>query len=53
MKMQILLVLIVVGAFASACRNTYNGVKADTKNAVHKTGEGVEKTGQKMENAGK
>jgi predicted small secreted protein len=49
-----MLVLFVVGALAvGACRNTYNGVKADTHNAVQKTGHGVEKTGEKIENAGK
>ena len=48
------LVLLIVGAFAvGACRNTYNGVKADTHNAVQKTGHGIEKTGEKIENAGK
>jgi predicted small secreted protein len=51
---RIFTVLLVLGALsASACRNTYNGVKADTKNAVHKTGHGVERTGEKMENVGK
>jgi hypothetical protein len=54
MKPRTILLLALFGALAATgCRNTYNGVKADTKNAVHKTGHGVEKAGEKMENAGK
>ena len=54
MKNRIALVaLLVTGALAlGGCRHTWDGAKADTRKAVHKTGEGVEKTGQKIENAG-
>lgn len=30
------------------CRHTGEGIKDDTKNAVHKTGEGLEKAGEKL-----
>ncbi len=42
-----LALLFILAAFgASACRNTYNGVKADSKKAVHKTGEKLENVGR-------
>lgn len=37
----------------SGCRNTADGIKADTKRAVEKTGKGVEKVGEKIEKVGK
>jgi predicted small secreted protein len=50
MNTRALIALVIVGAFAlGACRNTYNGVKADTHKAVHKTGHAVERTGEKIE----
>jgi predicted small secreted protein len=37
----------------SGCRNTAHGVKEDTRTAVQKTGHGIHRAGQKIENAGK
>ncbi len=54
MKTPAFTVIILLGAFAmGACRNTYNGAKADTRNAVDKTGHAVERTGEKIEDAAK
>ena len=54
MKMRRALAVVTVGAvLVIGCHNTAQGVKADTRNAVQKTGHGVEKAGQKIENAGK
>jgi predicted small secreted protein len=36
----------------AGCHNTAQGVKADTKRAVEKTGHAVEKTGEKIEGKG-
>ena len=45
-----LVLFVVVAAFAvGACRNTYNGAKADTHKAVDKTGHAIERTGEKIE----
>jgi hypothetical protein len=32
-----------------ACHHTGQGIKADVKNDLHKTGEGIERTGEKIE----
>jgi predicted small secreted protein len=37
----------------AGCRNTAHGVKEDTKTAVQKTGHGIHRAGEKIENAGK
>lgn len=45
-------VVVVFGGIATVgCHDTWQGVKDDTRNAVHKTGEGVEKVGEKLEGA--
>jgi predicted small secreted protein len=47
-------VLVALGALAPfGCHNTWEGVKEDTHTAVQKTGEGVEKVGEKIEGADK
>ncbi|MBK6697914.1 MAG: entericidin EcnAB [Myxococcales bacterium] len=45
--------LSLVVLLGSGCRNTADGIKADTKRAVEKTGKGVEKVGEKIEKVGK
>jgi predicted small secreted protein len=40
----LLFVLLAIG-----CHNTAQGVKADTKRALDKTGEGLEKAGDKID----
>jgi predicted small secreted protein len=37
----------------AGCRNTAHGIKEDTKAAVRKTGEGIERAGQSLQNTGK
>ena len=48
------LALAAVIGFSSlsvlACHHTGQGIKADVKNDLHKTGEGIENTGEKIEN---
>jgi predicted small secreted protein len=44
-----LVALAALGGFG--CHNTWQGVKEDTRHAVHETGHGVEKAGRKMEGA--
>lgn len=47
------LLFVMLGALAAGgCRHTWDGAKADTKRVVQKTGEGIEKAGQKIEDAG-
>ncbi len=47
------LVLLSVLAFSSlsalGCHHTGQGIKADVKNDVHKTGEGIEHVGEKID----
>jgi hypothetical protein len=41
---------LALGAFASlGCHHTWEGVKEDTHTAVQKTGEGMEKVGEKID----
>jgi hypothetical protein len=44
--------LACVFALSLGCRHTAEGVKADTKRAVEKTGKGIEKAGEKIQKAG-
>ena len=48
------LALAAVIGFSSlsvlACHHTGQGIKADVKHDLHKTGEGIEHTGEKIEN---
>lgn len=37
----------------AGCRNTAHGVKEDAKSAVRKTGHGIHRAGEKIENAGR
>jgi predicted small secreted protein len=50
------LVVIVAALIAPAlifgCRNTANGVAADSRKVVHKTGKGLSKAGKGVEKAG-
>ena len=46
-------IIIALGVLSAGCRNTANGVRADTKKVLHKTGHGIQKAGKKIENAGK
>jgi predicted small secreted protein len=46
-------IILALGVLSAGCRNTANGVRADTKKVLHKTGHGVQKAGKKIENAGK
>lgn len=41
----------VLAFSVSGCRNTWNGVKQDSRNAAEKTGQGLQKAGNKIENA--
>ena len=42
--------LIFIGlSVLGGCHNTAQGVKADTKKALHKTGHGIEKAGDKID----
>ena len=55
MKATILLITVCLGlslASVMGCRNTAEGVKDDTQNAVHKTGDEMKKAGDKMSDAG-
>lgn len=42
---------VVLGTLVGAigCHNTGQGIKDDTRNALHKTGHAIEKTGDKIE----
>ncbi len=44
--------LASVLALTLGCRHTAEGVKADTKRAVEKTGKGIEKAGEKIQKVG-
>jgi predicted small secreted protein len=50
---RVLLASALLCSICAACHNTAQGVKADTRNDVQKTGHAVEKTGEKIENEGK
>ncbi len=53
-KTTVPVLLVILGMLAlGACRNTYNGAKADTRKAVDKTGHAVERTGEKIEDSSK
>jgi len=45
-------IILALGILSAGCRNTANGVKADSKKVVHKTGQGIQKAGKKIENVG-
>lgn len=51
--LRVTAIIIALGALSAGCRNTANGVRADTKKVLHKTGHGIQKAGKKIENAGK
>ena len=55
MKTTAMFALVFFGfslASLVACRNTAEGVKDDTQNAVHKTGDELKKAGDTMSDAG-
>jgi len=46
-------IILALAVVSLGCRNTANGVRADTKKVLHKTGHGLQKAGKKVENAAK
>ena len=54
MKASTWFFLLFAGAsLVLGCHNTVQGVKDDTRNAVHKTGHAVERGGEKIDHSAK
>jgi len=51
LRITVCSLFVVCALGAAGCRNTWNGVKQDSRTAVEKTGHGLQKAGTKIENS--